>query len=233
MRALREAGASLRGVPLRYAPAWGVAAIAAARETWSMPLPGKRWRHVIINTKSSWLHGDPRGFRDRQHRLHSSGDYRNRPPVGEHQGLHGRRIGKAQPAVRIAPELRQLIGNCFVREFAARGHKVLAVAVTNVHAHVLVELPNNILTIRGVVGHVKRVASKAVRAEMPGAIWAAGGAYKRVKDRDHQKNVYKYILYDQGSGAWTWSYTDNSTAGQFSRKRAPKPVATTPRRGTA
>jgi len=31
------------------------------------------WRHVIINTRGTWLHGDSRGFRNRKHRIHSSG----------------------------------------------------------------------------------------------------------------------------------------------------------------
>jgi hypothetical protein len=44
--------------------------------------PGNKWRHVIIKTRSSWLHGDERGFRDRGHRIHSSGDYKHGPPKG-------------------------------------------------------------------------------------------------------------------------------------------------------
>jgi hypothetical protein len=45
------------------------------------------WRHVIISTRRSWLHGDAREFRSRRHRIHSLGDYRNIPPAGEHAGL--------------------------------------------------------------------------------------------------------------------------------------------------
>ena len=31
------------------------------------------WRHVILNLRHTWLPGDPRGFRNRGHRTHSSG----------------------------------------------------------------------------------------------------------------------------------------------------------------
>ena len=52
-----------------------------------MPRPGKRWRHIIINTHGSWLHGDQRGFRNRGPRIHSAGDYKHRTPKGEHANL--------------------------------------------------------------------------------------------------------------------------------------------------
>ena len=51
-----------------------------------MPAEGMLWRHVICHAKNTWLHGDERGFRDRDHRAHSSGDYYNPPPKDEHQG---------------------------------------------------------------------------------------------------------------------------------------------------
>jgi hypothetical protein len=98
-------------------------------------------------------------------------------------------------------------------------HRVLAVAVTKVHAHVLVELPNNIVRIRDIVGQAKRRSSRAVKDLMPGSIWAAGGTYKPVRDADHQRNVHAYVLYDQGSDAWTWSFHDNSPEGRFRRPR--------------
>ena len=41
----------------------------------------------------------------------------------------------------------------------------------------------------------------------------------RIKDREHLKNAYDYILYDQGPEAWTWSTRDGSDDGMFARKR--------------
>jgi hypothetical protein len=49
-----------------------------------MPLPGMAWRHLVIFTHNSWLPGDPRGFRSQNHKILSSGDYKNPPPPGEH-----------------------------------------------------------------------------------------------------------------------------------------------------
>lgn len=53
-----------------------------------MPRPGKRWRFVTVGTLNAWLPGDPRGWRSRHHKRHSSGDYKNPPPPGEHEGLY-------------------------------------------------------------------------------------------------------------------------------------------------
>src|SRR4051812_14964174 len=74
------------------------------------PLLPMRWRHVIINTKSSWLHGEKRGFRSRGHRIHSSGDYRNPPPFLEHSGLRIYHQERAEPTVFLDHELWPLIG---------------------------------------------------------------------------------------------------------------------------
>lgn len=185
-----------------------------------MPTLGKKWRHVIINTRYSWLHGDERGFRSRGHRIHSSGDYRHRPPKGEHEGLQGYRIGKARGAeVHLANDLRPIIARALIDYLHGCEHHLLALAVTKVHAHLLVELPDNILKVKAIVGEAKRVASRAVKQQLPGSIWAAGGTYKPIKSTDHQRSAYSYILYDQGPGAWTWSFLDEKSAGRFRRKR--------------
>ena len=53
----------------------------------------RAWAHVVTSTRGQWLPGDRRGFRSRQHRVHSSGDYRRPPPPEEHEGL--RRVAEA------------------------------------------------------------------------------------------------------------------------------------------
>jgi hypothetical protein len=50
-----------------------------------MIAPWNFWYHVSSNTKSTWLHGDPRGFRTRHHREHIEGDYRNPPPPDQYE----------------------------------------------------------------------------------------------------------------------------------------------------
>jgi len=56
----------------------------------------RKWFHITFSTYGAWLPGDPRGFRAWKHKRHSSGDYTNRPPRGEHAGLHA----AAQMAMR-------------------------------------------------------------------------------------------------------------------------------------
>ena len=196
-----------------------------------MPTPGKKWRHVIINTHSSWLHGDARGFRSRRHRIHSSGDYKHPPPKGEHEGLYRYQVGKSAPEIHIDSDLRPTIGRSLLQQLQGSDHEVLAIAVTKVHAHLLVELPDNIVTVKRIVGEAKRHASRSVKAQLPGTIWARGGTFKRVNSHSHQRSAYEYILYDQGADAWTWSFRDGSQKGEFGRNR-PDSI-NPPRRGRA
>ena len=187
-----------------------------------MPAPGKRWRHVIINTKGSWLHGDARGFRSRDHRIHSSGDYRNRPPRGEHLGLNLSEHLKSGLEVTLPHELRAIVGRAIIEHFRSEKHRLLCVAVTKVHAHALVELPDHMHCVKAIVGHAKRNSSRAIKASIPGSVWSAGGTYRPVNSASHQKSAYEYILYDQGRDAWTWSGSDGSLEGKFGRRRPPK-----------
>jgi REP element-mobilizing transposase RayT len=174
-----------------------------------MPRPGRIWRHVIINTIGSWLHGDERGFRSRKHRIHSSGDYKHRPPPGEHEGLYEYHQERSQDEVHIV-----------AKYLLDQGYRVLAVAVTKVHAHFLVELPGPLSDVKEIVGQAKRSSSRAVKKEMPGAVWSAGGTFKRVLNSEHSKSVHDYIIFDQGFDAWTWTDQDGTLDGRFGRKRS-------------
>ena len=203
--------------------AWGLPDPRFRDRLLSVPAPGKKWRHVIINTHSSWLHGDSRGFRSRRHRIHSTGDYKHPPPKGEHEGLYRYQVGKSRPEVRLESDLRPIIGRALLQHLLDSGHAVLVIAVTKVHAHVLIELPDNIVKVKSIIGDAKRRASRAVNAQLPGTVWARGGTYKRVTSRNHQRRAYEYILYEQGPEAWTWSFRDRSTEGQFARERPAPP----------
>jgi hypothetical protein len=187
-----------------------------------MPVPGKRWRHVIINTRCTWHHGDQRGFRSRGHRIHSSGDYKNPPPRGEHAGLYRYRTERAGPEVHLPFELRPVIGRAIAEFFRTSPHRLLTVAVGKVHVHALIELPDRLPTIKQVVGDAKRHSSRIVKNELPGSIWAAGGTFKPVDNPAHQRAARDYILYDQGPDAWTWCYRDKTSDGCFGRKRPSK-----------
>jgi hypothetical protein len=168
-----------------------VAWMWAGRQNLLMPTFGKRWRHVIVNTRCSWLHGDLRGFRNRKHRIHSSGDYRNPPPPEE--------------------------------------HRVLAVAVSGEHLHALVELPDDPAQIRLIIGRCKCAATEAMKPALSGRVWAEGGEFKPVDERDYERNVYGYILTKQGRTAWTWSFRDELGLPRFPEGSGQR-VATSRRR---
>lgn len=68
-----------------------------------------KWRHVVISTRSSWLPGSPRGWRSRNHKRHSSGDYKKPPPPDEHEGLREyveKRAQVRRGKVRLVQESR-------------------------------------------------------------------------------------------------------------------------------
>ena len=162
------------------------------------------WRHVVINTKSSWLHGDRRGFRSRNHRIHSSGDYKNPPPPTEHVRLHDYQRKRAQETVVISRERRVDVLRELVARFRKEGFTILCAAVTDKHAHALVELPDHRPTIKQVVGRAKRYAGD--RSGHVGAVWSAGGTFEPVDTPAHHRRVYAYIYDEQGKEAASWSY---------------------------
>jgi REP element-mobilizing transposase RayT len=173
-----------------------------------MSRPGHIWRHVTIGTKNSWLPGDPRGWRSKRHRRHSSGDYRNPPPADEYAAIfhHSRR--HSAPKVVIPVDSRQVVGRMILKKLQQYGHRVLAIAVGPVHTHLLAELPRDPASAKRVIGLCKSASSHAVRRLLPGAVWAHQGSYEPIRDHAHQHNTYQYILDHIDEGAWTWSFRD-------------------------
>jgi len=164
---------------------------------------------VVIGTLRSWNFGDPRGFRSRGHRIHSSGDYKNPPPKVEHEKLREYHVKRhAAPRVEIPQHMRKKIGAAFVRKLVALKYRVIAASVGAKHAHFLVELPDDYRKERAVIGKAKNISSYVVRNELPGRIGGAGGRFRLIKDRKHHENVFFYISKRQERGAWTWTFRD-------------------------
>jgi hypothetical protein len=201
-----------------------------------MPAPGKWWRHVIVNTHGSWLHGDPRGFRSRGHRIHSSGDYKRPPPEGEHAGLYRHELGRAAPPIVIDADLRETVCRALANALLESGHRCVLASVGGRHAHVIVELPDNIVAVRAIVGDAKRVASRSVKQRLPGRIWSRGGEYRRIKDNHHFANAYDYVRDGQEGGARVWTSDEGerlrtSLESRYPRRRhGRKAPAAQPRR---
>lgn len=169
---------------------------------------GKRWRHVIINAHCTWLPGDPRGFRNRGHRIHSSGDYRVPPPAGEHVGLNRFHRERSAPPTRLPSNCLGIVGRAICDNLFKRSHLLAAVAVTPVHTHFLVELPGDVATIKSAVGWCKRFATREARKAFPELnaveLWAAGETYKPIVDDSHFQSALNYIATKQGADAWVW-----------------------------
>jgi len=171
-----------------------------------MPAPGKQWYQIVLNTHRSWLHGDSRGFRSKDHRIHSSGDYKAPPPPGEHAGLH-RHEQRFGPPVRLPQKLWPIIGETLIEKVRRQGHRLLVVSVDAMHAHLLVELPPDRKAIKRIVGLWKQAASHAVRDVLPGRVWSEDCDPQPMRDRAHQLNTFHYILsHAQRTGAWVWHF---------------------------
>ena len=168
-----------------------------------------RWQHVMIGSRCSWLHGDERGFRNREHRLHSTGDYKHRPPAAEHQGLrkyHQRRSGKP---VNFQLDVRIIILQEFVSKMQLLGFPIIAASIGKRHLHALTPLPLTYDQMKKTVGKCKQKSSHAVRELLPGSIWSEGGEYNRTKDRGHLHNTYSYIRTKQEPGTVVWSHRED------------------------
>ena len=164
------------------------------------------WRHVVVNTRNSWLHGDPRGFRNRDHRVHSSGDYNDPPPPGEHAGLFRYHCQRSGEPVDLGVEARIIICQAFVLKWRSLGFRVIACAVGKRHLHAVVEGPYDYGRLTRAIGKCKQKASHAIRHLLPGTIWAANGNFKPIRGGGHFRNSYKYVRTRQESGAVVWSH---------------------------
>jgi REP element-mobilizing transposase RayT len=162
------------------------------------------WYHVIWNTLSSWLPGDPRGFRNREHRIHSSGDYKSPPPPGEHEGLLSYNEARARDRVVIPYELRPIIADAIVDATERREIECAALSVSSEHVHALMQLPPRYKDAHSLIGKIKTIASLAVREQLPGSIWSRGCALKVTTSEHHWSATANYILNKQERGSYLW-----------------------------
>jgi REP element-mobilizing transposase RayT len=174
-----------------------------------MPHFETEWRHLILSTHRNWLHGSQRGFRSRRHRIHSSGDYKNPPPEGEHEGLrdYHRQCFRGR-RVEIPLDLRQELCHVIALKLIRLGCPVLTVSVGRKHAHALAEVPADLSVVRQIVGKCKTARSTRIRQLLPGTIWGEGGKWKLVPTRAIRDRVFGYIADDQERDARTWTHLE-------------------------
>jgi len=165
------------------------------------------WYHVILTTYGAWLDGDARGFRTRHHREHVEGDYKNPPPQGKYADRERRsRESLKQPPVILPGDLRPIIATALRERFEQAGAFVLCISVGGQHVHVLVKTPPGV--VRDWSGLAKAHAWHTARRHgWRKKLWAKRGKFKPVRDRQHQLNVYNYILGHAREGAWVWKWS--------------------------
>lgn len=109
-----------------------------------MSAPWNFWYHVTSNTKSTWLHGEPRGFRTRHHREHIEGNYRSPPLSGKYQAKlqRSKALLKAPPVVLT---FEQCLIVCRTMAEALDFHKIwfTDIAIGPKHFHLLAQFPPN------------------------------------------------------------------------------------------
>lgn len=162
-----------------------------------------KWFHIQWGTYGSWLPGDPRGFRNRDHRIHSSGDYKNPPPKGEHAELH-RYAKKVQreDAVVLAHELRAMAGQAIVEKAIDVPIPMLALAVCAKHVHALLKLDPSSVGMD--VGKLKRHSSHAIRVHLKGTVWSARKHEVAVTSMTQLRTCVRYIERHREEGAFVW-----------------------------
>ena len=164
-----------------------------------------RWLHMIWGTHGAWIPGDARGFRNYKHRIHSSGDYRRRPPPDEHAGLrrYVERHRTGQPVI-LAPDHRERARDAITEKARRLDVEMACLAVASNHVHLLARMAWE--EHREIVGKLKRHSSHALRDVLPGRVWGGRCSAKRIRDRQHQVLTYQYILrHGRKEGASVWA----------------------------
>lgn len=166
------------------------------------------WYHVTVGTYGTWLPGDERGWRARHHRQHVDGDYKNPPAEGAYDRLRASSQSRLKSApVVLTPDHRRVIGQAMVEGLARQNVEALCLSMGGEHCHLLARLDYS--EIRKIVGRAKLHAYHAVSAEVDRRrIWAKRSRALAITDRQHQKNVYNYILKHREDGAWVWSHRE-------------------------
>jgi hypothetical protein len=172
------------------------------------------WYHITANPYGQWLRGDPRGWRERNHRLHVHGDYKHPPPPTAYNHAiyeQSKRLMKFPPVAFAVPD-RQRGGILILQSLDIQKINALAVGVGEKHLHLLIQCPQDNPKI--VTGKAKNHVWMQMinegdklrpRAEVP-PLWAVGSHPVAITDRKHQLNAFWYVLEHRAEGAWVWCY---------------------------
>jgi hypothetical protein len=166
------------------------------------------WYHVNGNTYGTWLPGDPRGWRERGHKKHIDGNYKNPPPAGSGDSLHRYAKGLLkQPPVYLTNKQRAIVGRALVDMLTEQRIELLVLSLDAIHFHLLGQFPNS--QVRPMVGRAKKHAYFELHEQgFVGHLWGAGANVVPINDRKHQLNVFGYIGDHKAKGAWVWTFRE-------------------------
>ena len=178
-----------------------------------MPKSWIDWYHITVHAYGSWLRGDPRGWRSRDHREHVQGDYKNPPPKGKYDRLSAKSKSlMPREPVRIATDLRKFVVDSFVERLHRDDIEVLAASVDSKHIHLVARFEDH--RPHHWIGRAKKHVSHLLRQEGlredEGGLWAKRSRAEPIKDRKHQLNCFRYIIAHSSKGAVIWRIDRNS-----------------------
>jgi REP element-mobilizing transposase RayT len=112
-----------------------------------------------------------------------------------------------QPVTILPTELYSLVGKALRERLQGLGGLVVAVSVAAEHVHLLAKMPS--CQARTWIGTAKRHAWFELRNRgWPEKLWGKRSQNVIVRDRQHQLNVYHYIVRHSAQGAWVWKWGD-------------------------
>jgi hypothetical protein len=184
-----------------------------------MPTAWNAWYHLTSNSYGTWLRGDPRGWRERHHRKHVEGDYKNPPKRGTgDKELQKSKDLMQRAAVRLEKRLRGIALLAIVLTLLGDGMDVIIASLDDHHLHLLARFRDH--QPRKRLGWAKFYATKAVKEYIshcekthggavgfqlnlkPGeGLWAKRSKAIPIKNRSHQLNVVKYVADHRNRGA--------------------------------
>ncbi len=173
------------------------------------------WAHVVTSTRGHWVPGDERGFRNRERRALSTGDYKNPPPPEEHSGLRRYARGLASPTVVPTPDQRRRVGEALIEKLRQMEIETVVLACGALHTHVLMKAGE--LDAVEILGRAKQFASHRLHAEIPGKLWGSSSHVERVVSSDRFWETTLYIADHAEDGAWVW--IDESNREEYERRR--------------
>jgi len=179
------------------------------------------WVHAIIGTRGSWLPEDPRGFRDHDHREHSSGDYRQSPSTREHAGPLQIALQACPTTITIPAVHREEIAEALAGKPLNIDHLPRIIGVRGQHAHFLLRVVDE--DAKPIVGRAKQSALYRVTDVLLGALWAQTCHVVRIHDQGHYRTVVEDIAAHAKEGASVWSNPDLRKSSGHASTRAPGP----------